>query len=56
MATSPQRRLQPTKIRRFGSGRGQQDLPDLTAIQTESYASFLQDDMPADRSKVTTSR
>jgi len=49
MATSPQRRLQPTKIRRFGSGRGQQDLPDLTAIQTESYASFLQDDMPAER-------
>ena len=45
MATPEQRRLNPQQLRRFGSGREVHDTPDLTRIQTHSYASFLQEDM-----------
>ncbi len=44
MATTTQRRLQPTKIRHFGTGLNSFELPDLTALQTISYAAFLQED------------
>ena len=42
MATSAQRRLRPTEIRRFGSGSGHYAVPGLTASQTARYASFLE--------------
>ena len=44
MATTSQRRLEPTTVRHFGSDRIGFDLPDLTALQTVSYSSFLQED------------
>jgi len=44
MATSAERRLQPSQIRQFGSGRKAALAPDLTEIQTRSYAAFLQED------------
>jgi DNA-directed RNA polymerase subunit beta len=47
MATSAQRRIQPTEIRRFGSQRPPYIVPDLTAIQTVSFDNFLQYDVPA---------
>ncbi len=47
MAVTTQRRLEPTEIRKFGTGLGQFDLPDLTALQTRSYAEFLQADTPS---------
>ncbi len=46
MATPAQRRLQPKEIRRFGSQRLPQPIPDLTEIQTRSYAAFLQHEVP----------
>ena len=46
MATSAQRRLQPKEIRRFGSQRYPHGIPDLTEIQTHSYAAFLQHEVP----------
>ncbi|MFM7248670.1 MAG: DNA-directed RNA polymerase subunit beta, partial [Planctomycetaceae bacterium] len=42
MATRAVRRLQPTEIRRFGSGRASHSIPDLTEIQTRFYDRFLQ--------------
>ena len=42
MATPVERRLVPTYSRRFGTGRDAQITPDLTKIQTKSYAAFLQ--------------
>ncbi len=42
MAVTSQRRLNTPEIRRFGGGREPLELPDLTAIQTDSYAKFLQ--------------
>ena len=42
MATPVERRLVPTHSRRFGSGRESHVTPDLTKIQTKSYAAFLQ--------------
>ena len=42
MATPVERRLVPTFSRRFGTGRDAQITPDLTKIQTKSYAAFLQ--------------
>ena len=42
MATSAQRRIMPTEIRRFGSLRPPHAIPDLTDIQTRSYGEFLQ--------------
>jgi len=50
MATQVERRLRPTEVRQFGSGRKAPYIPDLTQIQTESYHSFLQDNVtPTDR-------
>ena len=46
MATNAQRRLQPKEIRRFGSQRYPHGIPDLTEIQTRSYAAFLQHEVP----------
>jgi DNA-directed RNA polymerase subunit beta len=51
MATPEQRRLEPSEIRRFGSGREPFVTPDLTTIQTVSYQAFLQDDVPHDKRK-----
>ncbi|MEX0824981.1 MAG: DNA-directed RNA polymerase subunit beta [Pirellulaceae bacterium] len=48
MATKTQRRLETNSVRHFGSKKEVFSLPDLTALQTVSYASFLQDDAPAD--------
>ena len=44
MAVTAQRRLVTKEIRSFGSVRKAFDIPDLTEIQTESYARFLQYD------------
>ena len=45
MATTSKRRLEPTSVRHFGTGLGSNfKLPDLTALQTASYAEFLQAD------------
>ncbi|TWU45516.1 DNA-directed RNA polymerase subunit beta [Novipirellula aureliae] len=44
MATTTKRRLEPTSIRHFGTGLSTFELPDLTALQTASYAEFLQED------------
>ena len=51
MATTAHRRLAPTKIRRFGSGREAEVFPDLTRIQTQSYAAFLQQGVTSDKRK-----
>jgi DNA-directed RNA polymerase subunit beta len=51
MAVTAQRRLVTTTTRRFGSGREAYAIPDLTQIQTESYARFLQYDAPTDKRK-----
>ncbi|HEY4232636.1 MAG TPA: DNA-directed RNA polymerase subunit beta [Lacipirellulaceae bacterium] len=51
MAVTAQRRLQTTTTRRFGSGRDPYAIPDLTQIQTESYARFLQYETPSDKRK-----
>ncbi len=42
MATTAQRRLKPTSVRRFGSLRPAHVIPDLTEIQTRGYCDFLQ--------------
>ncbi|QEG39513.1 DNA-directed RNA polymerase subunit beta [Roseimaritima ulvae] len=47
MATTSQRRLEPTTVRHFGSDRRGFDLPDLTALQTVSYSHFLQEEVPS---------
>jgi DNA-directed RNA polymerase subunit beta len=51
MATSAERRLNPSKVIRFGSERTHQAIPDLTEIQTRSYEAFLQLDTPHDKRK-----
>lgn len=51
MATTSQRRLEPTSVRHFGTGLGNFELPDLTALQTVSYAAFLQADAEAKNRK-----
>ncbi|HQU42980.1 MAG TPA: DNA-directed RNA polymerase subunit beta, partial [Pirellulales bacterium] len=51
MATSAERRLNPSKVIRFGSERKHQSIPDLTEIQTRSYDAFLQLDTPSDKRK-----
>ena len=51
MATSAQRRLRPTEVRRFGSGVEYPAPPDLTRIQTDAYAAFLQQDVSGDKRK-----
>ena len=49
MATPVERRLAPDQKRVFGSGRDYRTPPDLTQIQTESYATFLQAENPEKR-------
>jgi DNA-directed RNA polymerase subunit beta len=51
MATSSQRRLKTNGVRRFGSGREYPLPQDLTKIQTESYAVFLQQDTEPEKRK-----
>ena len=51
MAVTARRRLEPADTRRFGSGRTPYSIPDLTEIQTKSYARFLQYDTPQDKRK-----
>ncbi len=51
MAIPAQRRLTPKEIRRFGSGREVQPIPELTTIQTDGYHAFLQDDAGPDKRK-----
>ncbi len=51
MATPQTRRLNTPETRRFGSGRTPYEIPDLTEIQTESYAKFLQAAAAPDRRK-----
>ena len=51
MATTAERRLSPTEVRRFGSGRESYVTPDLTEIQTASYAAFLQEGLTSDKRK-----
>ena len=51
MAVTARRRLETTTTRRFGSGREAYAIPDLTEIQTKSYARFLQYEAPHDKSK-----
>ena len=48
MATSSQRRLQPTSVRKFGSGLDTLEIPSLTELQTKSYGLFLQDESSSD--------
>lgn len=51
MAISAQRRLQPKTKRLFGSQREHLPIPDLTQVQTQGYAAFLQLDTPAHKRK-----
>ena len=51
MAISAQRRLQPTEVRRFGSGLEHHEIPDLTSMQTASYRSFIQEEIPLEKRK-----
>jgi DNA-directed RNA polymerase subunit beta len=51
MATPVQRRIIPQEVRVFGTGREHFEIPDLTTIQTASYAAFLQEGTPADKRK-----
>ena len=56
MAISAQRRLETQRIRRFGSGRDQYLMPDLTEIQTRSYDDFLQYEVPLRNARIKASR
>ena len=51
MSIPAQRRLTPKEVRRFGSGREVQPIPELTTIQTHGYHVFLQDDAPPEKRK-----
>jgi DNA-directed RNA polymerase subunit beta len=51
MAVTARRRLETTSTRRFGSGRDPYAIPDLTEIQTKSYARFLQYDASLEKRK-----
>ena len=51
MATSEQKRITPQEVRVFGSGRALLDIPDLTTIQTLSYAAFLQEEAATEKRK-----
>src|SRR5690606_33031787 len=51
MAVPAERRLVPQSIRRFGSGREQFPIGNLTKLQTESYKNFLQEDVPPEKRK-----
>ena len=51
MATPAIRRICPEEIRVFGSGREHFTTPNLTSIQTDSYAAFLQESAASDKRK-----
>ncbi|MFM8325703.1 MAG: hypothetical protein ACKN9U_12645, partial [Pirellulaceae bacterium] len=51
MATPTKRRLQPTSVRRFGKAQEPFPIPNLTTLQTASYAAFLQEDLASDKRK-----
>ena len=51
MPIPSERRLTPTEVRRFGSGRELQLPPSLTKIQTSSYEAFLQSQFTSDKRK-----
>ena len=51
MDITAQRRLTPKQRRRFGKEHLAQPVPDLTHIQTSSYAEFLQENAPSDNRK-----
>src|SRR5688572_15783772 len=51
MPVPSQRRVETAETRKFGSGRQHYSIPDLTTIQTESYARFLQREVPFDKRK-----
>ena len=51
MATPVERRLKPKEVRHFGSGNKAPFIPDLTEIQTRSYAAFLQEEVHAEKRK-----
>jgi DNA-directed RNA polymerase subunit beta len=51
MAVTARRRLDTNTTRRFGSGRDPYAIPDLTEIQTKSYARFLQYETTSDKRK-----
>lgn len=49
MACTSKRCLELTTVRRFGSEHESFPLPDLTELQTRSYAAFLQEDVAAEK-------
>src|SRR4029078_4674224 len=51
MAVTARRRFETSTTRRFGSGRTPYAIPDLTEIQTKSYARVLQYETPTDKRK-----
>ena len=51
MATTSRRKLHLTETRQFGSQGYNYPIPDLTALQTKSYANFLQLDVPPEERK-----
>ena len=51
MATSAERRLRPSEIRRFGQTKEYYTIPSLTDIQTRGYDAFLQLDTAAEKRK-----
>lgn len=51
MATPVERRIKPQTVRKFGSGREYQIPSDLTKIQTEHFAAFVQADVDPEKRK-----
>ncbi len=51
MATPVERRIRPKTVRKFGSGREYQIPSDLTKIQTEHFAAFVQADVDPEKRK-----
>src|SRR3972149_4707919 len=51
MATKAQRRLDPKETRQLGDYREPYPIPDLTQLQTKSYADFLQHEVPWQKRK-----
>jgi DNA-directed RNA polymerase subunit beta len=49
MACTTKRCLEPTTVRRYGSEQEAFTLPDLTELQTRSYAAFLQEEVAPDK-------
>ena len=53
MATPVERRLNPSEVRKFGTGLDSSfPIPNLTELQTVSYQAFLQEDAPSDKRKL----